>query len=34
MDECKAALDAIKTAQDKTNVLLTKLVLLLGGEVS
>ena len=33
MDECKIALEAIKTAQDRTNTLLEKLVLLLGGEV-
>ncbi len=32
MDECKELLQALKTNQEKTNQLLQKLILLLGGE--
>lgn len=32
MDECKELLQALKTNQEKTNELLQKLILLLGGE--
>lgn len=32
MDECKELLIALKTNQEKTNQLLQKLILLLGGE--
>lgn len=32
MDECKELLIALKTNQEKTNELLEKLILLLGGE--
>jgi hypothetical protein len=31
MDECKALLEAIKAEQEKTNIALNTLILLLGG---
>ena len=32
MDECKVLLQALKTNQEKTNELLEKILILLGGE--
>ena len=34
MDECKELLEALKANQEKTNELLTALVVLLGGQVN